>query len=759
MYSHDTDPSFLNHRFSSEPSHKKAKLSDPSGESSTISAKLGHVSYTSLRQLKSDSAIVSEDLVSEIRAKAKDRESTNNRSTVEELKQIQRIQHFDELIGEFVDREIQREQIEDADVKPKVEESADADGQDNVDGSAKAGSVLTLFGNAPTPKQLFSSSQMPSAAKDGVFIKSELPVEEMSLPNGISATKLMPVSSDVTQKRPLLEEVFAPPFNLPALNPPKTHKRSATRDNKVSWEFKDSVPRNKKGGYTVQSQSVGTWLGYGGIDESDPASTREKRKERSRALSTSAESAERPNRAASDEAQAREEEALFRRAYSSFAPTYDDSNAAIPEQTKNVVWWHKVGNKRFNNTFAIDPALLDETEPVNIPPPVEEPAPEDDDFSRVVEDLNELEDIEAPPEPVKSKTDVEQVLREISELLETLASHQRIRNATLASASSASRTPISPSPGVASKGTKPDEPSEDEYSTYHSLQRELAYLILKLPPYAVAKLDGDQLSDLGVSRLIRIQAPDIKGTMEEDHVARQARISAMATANSIATLARPNSSSAGQHYNTTAQRTPAIGQAANTRYGQQYGSRTPATAPSFQRQPSNPQQYGTPTAAARPGYGQPNQWSRPGVQTGYGQPNGHQYYQQRPQQTPAGYYGQGYPQQTPHLQQRYNPQAYSQHRSAVNAVSYQTNAAAQQHAYNRTASPVKPSGYPAVSMAPTQSQQRPIYPGQPGSGRATPTGYPSQPHTPVNGFGARPPQGIAPRPSSSTPQPQPNGTS
>ncbi|CAK4001659.1 Hypothetical predicted protein [Lecanosticta acicola] len=764
LRSHDPDSSFLNHRFIDSLSHqncpKKPRLSDPSNQTFTISTKLDHGSYTSLRQLKADADTVGEELVTEIRSKAKDRESTGNRTTVGELKQIQRIQMIQRLVREIVDRESQYDDAQTKDVgpkdaEPKEESSTPAVGHETADATAKAGTVLTLFGNAPTPKQLFSSSQMPPKAEGQGLIKSELLVEEMTLPNGISATKLMPVPSDHSTKLPLLEDVFPPPYNLPALNPPRTHKRSSTRDNKVTWEFKDSTVRNKKGGYTVQPQNAGSWLGYGGVDDSDSNSTREKRKERTRALSTSADTVERPSKALSEEAQAREEEALFRRAYSSFAPTYDDSNAPISTETKNLVWWHKVGNKRFNSVLAIDPALMDETERSSIPPPQEQASAQDEDFSRVVKDLDELDGLEPDPEPVKSKTAVDHVLREVSELLETLASHQRIRNATLASASAASRTPISPSPAVSSKVNKPDEPSEDEYSTYRSLQRELAYLILKLPPYAVAKLDGDQLAELGVSKLLKIQPRDIKGTMEEDHVARQARLSATATTNSITTLARSNSS-AGQHYNTTAQRTPAIGQAANTRYGQQYGSRAPATAPAFQRQASNPQHYGTPTAAGpRPGYPQPNQWPRPGAQPAYGQPNGHQYYQ-RPQQTPTGYghYGQQY-QQTPQAQQRYNPQAYAQNRPAANAVAYQTNSAVQQQGFTRTVSPVKAAGYPAVSMAPAQTP-RPIYPtGQPSSGRATPTGYPSQPHTPVNGFGPRQPPGIAPRPASSTPQPPP----
>ncbi|KAK4497140.1 hypothetical protein PRZ48_011590 [Zasmidium cellare] len=756
-----------------EPASKKPKLSEHTSEKTTIASKLSNGSYSSLRQVKTDAHAVAEELVSSIRTKATEREGkSSGRPSAEELKQIYRIQSLEEYVERLVEKEI--EYVEAHERKhAEVKEESDltnghAEDAKSQPAGSGAGTVLTLFGNAPTPKQLFSSMQNPPTGRKADVIKSELPVEEMSLPTGITATKILPMPADDNKKAPTFEETFAPPYSLPTLQPPKAHKRSSTRDPAVTWEFKDPVQRNnKRGGYTVQSLTVGNWLGYGRKEGGD--ANREKRKQRDRALSSSAGEADRIDKASLEESLAKEEEALFRRAYSSYAPTCDNSNAIIPEETKNVVWWHKVGSKRYNEHFAIDPALLDQNEMPTIPmEKTEELKPEDENFDKMLEDLDELDNVEVPPETVKSKTEVEQVLRQVSELIETLASHQRIRNATLASSTPVARTPISPAPIVASKIGKPDEPSEEEVATYNSLTRELAYLILKLPPYAVAKLDGDQLADLGVSKLITLEPQNIKGTMEEDHATRQAKMNAIATASSIATLARPNSS-AGQHYNTTAQRTPAIGQAANTRYGQSYGPRTPATQPAFNRQTSNPS-YGTPAATApRPTYGQPNQYARPGATAaGYGQQNGQQYYQ-RPQQTPSGYggYNQGY-QQTPGTQQRFGPQQGPQQRAA-NAVAYQTNNPAQQ-GFNRTASPAKAAGHPAVSMAP--QGQRPLYaaqPQQPGSGRATPTNYPSQPHTPINGYSRPPPPGIAPRPASSTPQPpqptqmpampQTNGTS
>jgi hypothetical protein len=753
---------------SKEPSQKKAKLASTANESS-IANKLSKAAYTSLQQIKVDVSDASEALVSSIQDKAREG-SQGGRPSVEDLKQIHRVQMLETLIKETLDRELQYLGKEEEVVKQ--EDS----GTSVINGALerKTGTVLTLFGNAPTPKQLFSSVQHAPSNRRDPAIKLELPVEEMSLPIGITATKVMVPPEDQAKQGPTFGEAFAPPYSLSALLPPKAHKRSTTRDTSIAWEFKDPVQRNsKKGGYTVQVQTAGTWLGYGGKDVSaDPTS--EKRKQRDRALSGGESLQKISPEALLEDELAREEAALFRRAYSSFAPSHDNNGAVVPTQTKNNVWWAKVGERKFNETFAIDPALLDD-QPARLDHAEDSLLLEEDDMDRVMKSLEDLEDEEPTTEQVRSKTKVDHVLREISELLETLASYQRIRNATLPTSGAVSRPPVSPAPSSAAKSGKPDEPSEDELSTYNTLRHELAYLILQLPPYAVAKLDGDKLADLGVSKLITFQVKDTKGSLAEDLVTRQAKLSAMATASSLANLARPNSS-AGQHYNTTAQRTPAIGQAANTRYGQQYGSRTPAPPPQFSRSTSN-QSYGTPSASMpRPSYGSTTQqYARTGTQPPqYGQANGQQYYQQRPmQQTPGGYGALQQFQQTPQAQrpayapQQQTPQHQYQQRShtaALSAVGYQNNTPQQQN-YARTASPIKPGGY--ASPMPQQSQQQamsqqpprqgyappPQSQQQPGSGRATPVSYPSQPQTPVNGV-QQPPRAVAPRPSSSTPQPQ-----
>lgn len=759
MHRQDPSPSFLQYSLDAsedgkERSPKKPRLSNAPNPDATISSKLAQGTYESLDGLRKDAQRVGRRLTSAIRSRTK--EEGTQRLSVEDLKLVQRIQAFEQVVNDVVSQESKYEAAHDVAVKQEGNALVNGNSRTTaLESGAKAGTVLTLFGNAPTPKQLFSSAQQLSDGAGRGMLKTELPVEEMSLPNGLTATKVMPTTSDERKKPPAFEDSFAPPFNLSQLHPPKAQKRSTTRESSISWEFRDPNPRSsKKGGYTVQSLTVGDWLGYGGNDsKNDPSSPHEKRKQRDRALSGGESSAPARTKESLEEAAAKEEEALFRRAYSSFAPSCDNSRALVPEQTKSMVWWNKVGDRRYKETFAIDPALMDDYSALELgeTETAKGLQHEEEEFSKVIEELDD-----SGPEPPswdakRDKNDVDQVLRDVSDLIEILASHQRIRNSTLAAAAAVSRTPMSPAPALSSRIGRPGTPAEDEVTTYHDLQRELAFLILKLPPYAVAKLNGDQLAELGVSRLITFNGKDIKGTMEEDQVARQAKHDAMATAAGIASLTR-SGSSGSQHYSSTSQRTPAIGQAANTRYGSSASftaSRTPGQ-PSYQRSISSQSTYGTPSATApRPGYGQPNQYSRP--QPAYGQANTQQYY--RNSSTPTNYGTYNSNQATPQHQHRPSlsssqplaqyQQQYQQ-RAALNAASYQSS-------QNRTASPIKPAGLQTV-IAPQRPTQSTSTNQQPGSGRGTPVNYPhSQPPAPANGDRAG--GSVVARQASGTPQP------
>lgn len=770
-FRYDTQPSFLDYAFDAQPRHqplpKKAKLSASTAATTSISTKLADAAYTVLRDLRKDAELVCQQMVTSIRERAREQQGANaGRLMVDDLKQMQKVQAFAQAVTTIVDQEDKYAVAQGqhgAQSKQEIGETVEGRATGDVIGAAaESGTVLTLFGNAPTPRQLFSSHQNLAAAESGPAVKSELPVDEMGLPMGMTATKVVPAIREDSKKGPTFEEAFGPPHSLQQLQPPKSHRRSTTRDDTIPWKFKDqALQRNRKGGYTVQSLTVGDWLGYGGVDsKEDPASPREKRKQRDRALSGSEHVQPSASKESADDALALEEEALFRRAYSSFAPSCDNGKSVVPEQIKNLTWWQKLGDKRFKEVFALDPALADEPTATDELESADDWQPSED-FEKIIEELEVMEEMPGI-EPARSKTDIENVLSDVSKLLETLASHQRIRNATLPSATSVSRTPISPAPFLASRIGKPDMPADDEVATYNALRRELAYLILRLPPYAVAKLDGDQLSELGVRKLIPFETKDVKGIMEEDQVARLAKHNAMATAGSIASLTRPGSTSS-QHYSSMNQRTPAIGSAANTRYGQSsYSVGRPSVQPSYQRSTSNQSSYGTPTNTGQR-ISSYNQYSRPAAP----QMNGQQYYQRSAQS--SGSYG-GYNQQTQQRPGYSQPLAqYQQSQAAArNAVAYQANTVQRQQGqspFNRSASPIKPvSSYQQPGPQRQTNYQTPQQYAQalqasqqgPGSGRSTPANHPSQPQTPVNGYQRPTPQPIAqapPRAASGTPQP------
>ncbi|GAB7366193.1 hypothetical protein MBLNU230_g7753t1 [Neophaeotheca triangularis] len=759
---YDTSPSCLSHPFtnahlsnSTGPSQKKAKLTDAPAKGSDIASRLRSCDYDSLVELVTDVQHVREDMVEELRNKDKQADGPPaTRPLVENLKQIQKIQAFEQLVKNVV------KQVEEHERKRNPKANALSNGETKVANSSnKGGTILTLFGNAPTPKQLFSSLQHSSKPSD-TPIKSELPVEEMGLPTGLTGTKIVPAPT-ASQQGPTFGESFPPAHNLAPLNPPKLHKRSSTRDTVINWEVKEPAKGSKRGGYTTQKITSADWLGWGGVDAvEEPQSPNAKRKQRDRALSGGDRDEKEGGKQDAEEKLRKQEEALFRRAYSSFAPSHDNSKALVPAETMNMIWWQKVGEERYNERFAIDPALLDGA-----------PASKQDglatidgvelneeDLGKAIEELDQIQDLQY--DTTHDKTDSEEVLRRISELLETLASQQRIRNSSLPAPSSTSRTPISPAPHAMTKAGTPSAPAEEEVGTYNTLRHELAYLILQLPPYAVAKLNSDQLSSLGVSKLLPLETKDIKGTMEDDLVARLAKYQAAATQASIATLARPSSSSTSQHYSTTANRTPAIGSAANTRYGQSANyntGRTPSTAaPAYNRSISNqsqPQAY-TPTAApARPTQQTP--YTRPPPpQPSYGSSATSQYYQQQRaqhqqhQQPPPAYpsYNQQYASTPQQQRPQYPPTASSQplaqyqarsQAAAQNAISYQTNSNANNTPvanYARTASPAMGVNN-AAGYATSQQQQRsgsvsqqygqPLqqYPGQQPQYQQAPSGY------------------------------------
>lgn len=730
--SYDSQPSILSHPITSsitrntsgEADSKRAKLTPPIG-SSTIASLIQDGSYDSLQALEKDI----ESATSEILASSGGSDTATAPTTPVELALQGKILAFRTVAKNLVEREETRRAH--THFEQQVSPSEDLVTKEGTPIAVKeedlpvpqSRAVLTLYGSAP-PKQLFSSLQQPqrispsdnSSALD-TAIKVTLPLREINLPNMISTTEVYPLpdpSDSKKQKITTIGEVFRAPSNLAQISPPKSARPTTSKGNNTITFAPHEVPKPRRKGsqsYAHQTQSAGFWLGYGGVDmPKDQTSPTAKQKSRQRALSMG-EAQQPPSEAILVAVQHAREDALFRSAYSSFAPTRDDATAIVPEETKNMVWWQKVGERRFNEMFPIDPALLD---PNEVPEDeVNGVTDEDESFREAVENFVPVEGDIFPGTEEKSEEekDTDELLKEISEELETLASYQRIRNLSL---TTNPRTPIVQNSSLATLAGSPLTPSTEEVDVYQILKSQLTLLISQLPPYAVAKLNGDQLDELNISRTILFDTKEYKGILEEDQLSRLAK-AAPVVAPTPATLTRASS---GTHAHYPASNTQYTRPAASTHqssarpvYPQQQSSLHRSSSMHVQRSPSGtaqpfPSGGASYAPASRPGYPATPSFSQQTPRPGYGTTPSGQYIPQRSAQ-PSNYGGAAGSQffsSTPQnqAQNRYASQQNGFYSRPQNVAPMYSTQASQP----RTASPMK--------GAPTPAQ--PSYNSRPGYG-------------------------------------------
>ncbi|KAF2630020.1 hypothetical protein BU25DRAFT_408617 [Macroventuria anomochaeta] len=714
LKSYDAQPSILTHSITASPTRsssgeadsKRAKLAQ-SIDPATITDRVHNGSYDSLQALEKDVESATTEILASIGG-------SDAPATVEETKLQAKVLAFQKILKSLVEREDARRvqaQQEKADIAATAEavthEIASVQVKEEEEEDEKeptSRTVLTLFGSAQGPKQLFSSLQQPHkiAPADGIpsfdtSVKVTLPLREATLPQNIQTTEVFPLLDQTDEKKKKITtigEVFRAPAHLPQISPPKIARPTTSKGNTITFTHPEPTKPKRKGSqsYAHQSLSAGFWLGYGGVDApKDQTSPTARQKSRQRALSTG-EAQQPPSEAILVAVQQAKEDALFRSAYSSFAPTHDDATAIIPEETKNRVWWQKVGEKRFNEVFPIDPQLLDAEELAETK--ANGTVGEEDDFKDAVENYVPIENniFLDPEEKSEHDKDTDEILREVSELIETLASHQRIRNSSL---TTNPRTPVVQNSSLAQLVGSPSTPSSDEIDVYQILKSQLTLMISQLPPYVVAKLNGDQLEELNISRTILFDTKEYKGVMEEDQLSRLAKAPAVAAVPPPPPLTRAGSSSQSLY------------PASSTQYGRPPSSARPVqAAPAYHSQRSSSIQYqrspSGPTQSYQAGAGSYAPSSRPGyaatpshnLQTP--RPGG-QYYQQRPSQSSSygGAASSQFYQGTPQTQgqNRYAPQqtqnGYYQ-RSANVAPMYGTPQA-------RTGSPMKPGAVPTPS--------------------------------------------------------------
>jgi hypothetical protein len=670
--SYDTQPSILTHALTSsitrslsgEADSKRTKLTPPAGPA-TIASLIQEGAYDSLQALEKDV----ESVTTEMLASSGGSDSSSGPSSLEESELQAKILAFRKVATVLVEREEARKaQFKTKGLVTAVEQPISKEDEspslikEEESRPPQSRTVLTLFGSAnQVPKQLFSSLQQsrkvaPTESASTTFdtsVQVTLPLRESSLPNIMSTTEVysVPDQAETKQKKTAtIGEIFRAPAHLPPISPPKAARPSTGKSHTITFAPPEVPKSNRKGSqsYAHQNLSAGFWLGYAGVDmPKDQSSPTAKQKSRQRALSMG-EAQQPPSEATLVAVQHAKEDALFRCAYSSFAPTRDDASAIVPEETKNRVWWQKVGEKRFNEMFPIDPALLDAGESIEIE--VNGATDEEDGFKEAVDNFVPIEGGVLPEPEGKSEEEkgTDDVLQEISELLETLASHQRIRNLSL---TTNPRTPVVQNSSLASLAGSPSTPSTEEFDVYQILKSQLTLLVSQLPPYAVAKLNGDQLEELNISRTILFDTKEYKGVLEEDTLSRLAKAPPV-PAPTPATLARTSSGThahfppANTQYSRPTTSVHQSGarpvQASQSFYPQQQQSLHRSSSMLSQRSPSGPshsyQAGGAAYAPTPRGYSTTQTYSQQTPRPSYGQTPSGQYYPQRSAQ-PSTYGG------------------------------------------------------------------------------------------------------------------------
>ncbi|KIW27977.1 hypothetical protein, variant [Cladophialophora immunda] len=423
--------------------------------------------------------------------------------------------------------------------------------------------------------------------------------EGSRLPNGFELTDFSALGGDQEtakkQEKRLFGTIFRQAGRIKPLDLPHTAK-DVVRGNTLEFipnsSRTENLPQNKHD-YKFARLATSSWLSYS-------TTSNQPQQERRRG-----------HEFTPDE--------LFSSVYSSFAPSSDNSYSLVSDKDKSRQWWKQYGEQKLSRLFrTIDPA-------VSLVDGRNGEAEDKDEFADVVANFKPEED-EEDAQPENSEKEVEKLLEEVSEMIETLSSYQRNRSLETIVA-----------------GTVP-KPTNPEIDTFAMLRDQLNILVSSLPPFAVAKLNGDQLEELNISTRLVVEAPDYPGTGQiDDYMMRRQKIVQQATTAVGRTAGTP------QQVRPTYSQTQGTPMAYNSQV-RNYNASVPATAAYGIRSHQN---YQTPTIA-RPTYPQNayqtsanpysssrptiQQFQRPSIQNGYGAygSNVSATAQTQPQ-TPSGY--------------------------------------------------------------------------------------------------------------------------
>lgn len=467
-------------------------------------------------------------------------------------------------------------------------------------------SVLTVFGNAPRGRQLFSSLPRSDRQEHGSDTDIST-INEAGLPSGVATSSVIPFNTsnfeEPKNRTRTLGEVFAPRASLPSLQPPGKRDLPANDSSVVTWlspvdsaAVAASSPGDKRY-FSSSTVAMDPWINYG----YQLPSRRSRRKQRT----GSGVDNEKGN--ASQYSQ-KEEVALLPGTYSSFAPSFDSGGSVVSSRGKGQLWWRKSGAKHFRTLLSGregEPDATTEVPLVTLDEDTLKDTVETFEPEVVEPEISNKEGIDTN----EKEKEMDAILQDISELLQTLDSYRQLRSLQPAT----SQAHGSERPTDADSGTTP---SDAEFEIYKTLKSGLSATIATLPPYALSKLDGEQLAELNISKKILLDGVDYPGTMEEDdytlHQRQMAKVP-QATAparSSTANVGRTppvapyqrypprtrHSSSSGvqAQQQTYANRTPSAPYQPHSSPQQPTSLQPSSQRPSYPQQPQYPQQSPTP---------------------------------------------------------------------------------------------------------------------------------------------------------------------
>ncbi|KAI5790598.1 hypothetical protein DFH27DRAFT_503952, partial [Peziza echinospora] len=516
---HDPTPSILHHELEAGRPSKRAKSNHNSPRPLTIAQQLAQGTYTDFASLLDDIYSVASAITAKVRAAAEKRDAGLSNGPEEVPLVLAKVLLFQQMAHNLATVEqARRPGIFDQDIPPAPQLATTqkvcltimsqngplfSSLQKPTTVSTAVSAVSTPAASPSTAPTSLNSSPLKNRNAPATEVAVVQPIPESVLPVAISATKIIAQQPKATSNTPSVPvktfgENFAPPPHLRPIGPPV---KGGSNRNGMSWggKINGSLPPP----ILNEAQTrTGLWLSY----KNDTPDTRG-----------------RSGQVVGANALPKE----FVAAYTSFAPTSDDSAAGVPSSVKQMVWWAKIGKSKFTRLFpefdnsgsmvvgeedavGADDDAMDVDEKVNetneeelFKEAVEKYQPEEPpiDFRLLNGDWEKEPDQTADFASLESSN--QEKLDRISSLLESLYKQQHIRLATAPPAPPRAAAGASPSPAPAAPllGTA-TQPSDLEVMLYNDAVKELTKLISELPPHVVAAAYGDKDGESILSSII-----------------------------------------------------------------------------------------------------------------------------------------------------------------------------------------------------------------------------------------------------------------